>query len=79
MPHIVGNTTYYEDIQREMRRLKCDMDTAEITLLYETIKPLRFEGWTHQRIREHVGQKWGLKPSTYQARLHWIRQRYALP
>ena len=69
MSNMVGNTTYYEDIQQEMRRLKCGMDSAEIRLLYDTIRPLRVEGWTHQQIRDHLKEKWDLRQSAYQARL----------
>ena len=79
MSGMTGNLTYYEDIEREMHRLDCDMHTAEVKVLCDTIKPLRLAGWTHQRILAHVGQKWGLKQSAYQARLHWIRKYYALP
>ena len=78
-PRIAGNDTYYADIGREMTRLGCDMGTAEIELLHNTIKGLRARGWTHQQIQTQFQQFWGLKKSAYQVRLQWIRQRYALP
>ena len=78
-PRIAGNDQYYADIEQEMTRLGCDMRTAEIELLHNTIKGLRAKGWAHHQIQTQFDQFWGLKKSAYQVRLQWIRQLYALP
>ena len=75
---IVGNSLYHSEIQHEMDRRGCNMQTAEIEVFHHTVKTLRDEGWTHQQIQEHLGKAWGMKRSAYRVRLQRVRARYVL-